>query len=161
VSWAKAIGLTQITDLAAEHVRNKHPQWPQYESIRKMSAPLVKAKILTGAIHASNEWRLDEEKSIEGSIDYIEYIKSYWQISENNSLLRDNMLDNPVAVSDVILASYNSGPARVKKNLRQLGRRWLEADDLYEARRYVARVRSFCHHFSEGQKLVAQFRTSE
>ena len=50
----------------------------------------------------------------------------------------------------MILASYNSGSARVKNIIQEKGDEWLKDPALQEAFKYVNKVSSFCFHFSQG-----------
>lgn len=149
VSWAKAIGLTQVTNLAQEHIlsESEKQNWPTYPDIEKLSYPRLRYLIMTGKIHARNEWRLNEKYSLLGGLDYVNYIRNYWQ-KENNQKLLQNTFDK-VPITDIVLASYNSGPYRVKKALKSLGEQWQEHDELNAARHYVAQVKSYCYEFSK------------
>ncbi|HTL12913.1 MAG TPA: lytic transglycosylase domain-containing protein, partial [Bdellovibrionota bacterium] len=59
VSWARAIGLTQITPIAEKEVIQEYPRWPRYPRLNRFPAPVQKAMIVAGRVRASNEWRLD------------------------------------------------------------------------------------------------------
>jgi soluble lytic murein transglycosylase-like protein len=54
---------------------------------------------------------------------------------------------------NLLLASYNSGPYRVKRALIRKGPTWLEAKELREAKKYVKKVKSYCYHFSKNNTL--------
>lgn len=157
VSTAKALGLTQITALAEKHILDdlgeRATDWPRYPGLEKMNPLEIKAMIKLGKINADNEWRLAHERSIQGGIAYLKYIQQYWRSfapavdRQLASLHQNKKVDTMV---DIILASYNSGPYRVRKNLNNLGTRWLEAHDLGEARKYVHKVKSYCYDFARG-----------
>lgn len=157
VSTAKALGLTQITALAEKHILDdlgeRATDWPRYPGLEKMNPLEIKAMIKMGKINAGNEWRLAHERSIQGGIAYLKYIQQYWRSfapavdRQLASLHQNKKVDTMV---DIILASYNSGPYRVRKNLNHLGPRWLEAHDLGEARKYVHKVKSYCYDFARG-----------
>ena len=155
ISWAKAIGLTQVTSLAEEHIVKKYPMWPRYDGISTYSYPITKSLILTGKINNENEWRLNPERSILGGIEYLRYVKKYWSISKNRLLVKNNFLNPDKALEKIILASYNSGPSRVKRAVIKRGRDWLNASNLGEAKKYVGRVQSYCFHFSDDNEFYA------
>lgn len=151
VSWAKAVGLTQVTPLANAHVMKSYVHWPYFEGMRMMSIPEIKMNIDIGRINYKNEWRLDVDKSIIGGLYYLDYLIGYWEKSRTSKSFKKQRYQNVfnTSYSDIILASYNSGPARVKKALRQLGPRWRESSELGEARKYMAKVKSYCREYSE------------
>jgi len=148
VSWAKALGLTQITPLAEEQIMTNQKSWPRRD-IASLSYVELKTKVLTGEINEETDWRLSPKYSIQGGAEYMKYLHSYWEDSENRKLLKSLHGDSGTNFSKVILASYNSGPARVKNVLQNKGDRWLEDENLKEARRYIRLVFSYCYHFSE------------
>ncbi len=150
VSWAKAIGLTQVTPLAEEDIIKSHQGWPRHPGINDMSYLSLKGRILAGEITEHTEWRLNPEMSIVGGISYIKYLLKYWSLPDNAELLQTNYPDASTIPADVVLASYNSGPSRVKRALKAHGRDFLyESSDLTEARRYVNRIKSYCYHFAD------------
>lgn len=147
VSWARAIGLTQITSLAEKHVVLEHKEWPQYAGISRFGVVRLKALIYLGRINSQNEWRLDVEKSIRGGIEYINVLKDYWAQDYNLAKLKSIYPDNHSEVyEDIILASYNSGPYRVKNALEKHKKNWLEANSLENAKKYVGKIKSYCYH---------------
>ncbi len=151
LSWAKAIGLTQITPLAEGHVLQKNSSWPRYKNLNSMNVASIRAKIYVGLIHESNEWRLNPTLSILGGLTYMDYLKSYWGRTKNANLLEFNEFHH-ADLTNVILASYNSGPYRIKKALRHYGASWKSANHLGEARSYIRKIKSFCHSFSAKRK---------
>lgn len=151
VSIAKAIGLTQVTSLAEEHVLQEHPTWPTYEGLNRYPVPVIKGLILTGKVNHENEWRLNPNYSIRGGIEYMEFIENYWTRDENIAVVEKYLggVGQGTKVSDILLASYNSGPYRVKRSIMKKGKKWLRSRNLREARKYVKRVKSYCYHFSK------------
>lgn len=148
VSWAKAIGLTQVTPLAEEYIVDLQKEWPRYPDINKFSVSKIKTLIWMKKINAQNEWRLDPDKSIEGGVHYLNYIRGYWNKEKNKKIFGRSLASNEGNLFDVILASYNSGPYRVKRNLMKKRDNWKEAKNLKEARKYIKKVKSYCYHFS-------------
>lgn len=149
VSWARAIGLTQMTSAAEEEIISQRPTWPRYSKISNMSPAQLKTFIASKKINADNEWRLDPRKSIDGGTLYIEYLTNYWEKPENAQLLKSNFSDLEWAKTSAILASYNSGAARVKRAIQSDGKDFLTNEELTEARKYVNRIMSYCYHFSK------------
>jgi hypothetical protein len=149
VSWAKAIGLTQITHLAQEQLHVDQKSWPQSREISSLSYMDLKQKISTGELNHQNEWRLDPKTSIQGGAEYIQYLYKYWSLEENQVWLKKLSGEPNVVLSQVILASYNSGPARVKNAIISENNEWLKKAELKEASKYIRKVFSYCYHFSE------------
>ena len=150
VSHAKAIGLTQVTNLAQTHVLENNEQWPTNKAVTEYSVPIIKTMILTGAINRDNEWRLNHDLSIQGGITFLKYLEDYWQRPEHRKLIRKYYGDNMEIMNDLILASYNSGAYRVKKALKKHGRSWIkDSNQLNEARKYINKVKSYCYHFED------------
>jgi soluble lytic murein transglycosylase-like protein len=153
VSWAKAMGLTQVTSLAETEILKKFKDWPRYPGLDEMSSAQVKLLILRGTINAKNEWRLDDEKSIQGGIAYLKLLNERWNSPENlakiQSISQATSEDPVIAQTQLILASYNSGYSRVKQAVDTLGKDWMKSAELGEARKYVNRIFSYCNHFSE------------
>jgi hypothetical protein len=149
VSIAKAIGLTQVTSLAEEHVLQVHPEWPTYNGLNRYPVPIIKGLILTGKVNHENEWRLNPNYSIKGGIEYMEFIENYWTRNENIAVVEKHLGSTGHNISDILLASYNSGPYRVKRSIMKKGKKWLRSRNLREARKYVKRVKSYCYHFSK------------
>lgn len=151
VSWAKALGLTQVTSIAEEHILNDEKDWPSFPGIHQMNHLQVKSLVMLGKINKKNEWRLDREKSIIGGIDYLNYLEDYWTRPQNWNTLEQSM--NSVQIdqdllTQVILASYHSGAYRVKRAIASDADLWLSSDQLKGARFYVQKVSSYCHDFS-------------
>ena len=149
VSWAKAIGLTQITDLAAHHVLEKYPTWPRYPKIGSMNSFQIKSLIMLNKLHGGKEWRLDHRYSLLGGIEYLTYLQNYWQKEENKQILSNTFSDNNFPLTQILLASYNSGAYRVKKALESQQQNWLNDASLSEAKIYVNNINSYCYVFHD------------
>lgn len=148
VSWAKALGLTQITPLADQQIQIAKKDWPRRD-IASLSYIQLKAQVLTGELNEKTDWRLSPRHSIQGGADYVRYLHGYWSTDENEKIISSLPGDFQTNKSQVILASYNSGAARVKASIQRKGQKWLESENLKEARKYVNKVFSYCYHFSE------------
>jgi hypothetical protein len=146
ISWAKAIGLTQITPLANRDILQIKQEWQSHPSIENSAYPILKYKIKRGSLNAKNDWRLDPEKSLEGGAIFLKELEKYWQQEQHQSLLKSTFTQIPY--EDIILASYNSGAYRVKKNIIKHREQWLWSNELNEARKYVMNIKSYCHHFN-------------
>lgn len=152
VSYAKAIGLTQVTELANKHIRRKYHKWKSDKRIKTLPVPVIRALIQIGKIDKRNDWRLDKQKSVLGGIEYIKYLNKYWQ---GNIGLLDRIYgeqnNHAQIISELMIASYNSGAFRVKTALMRKGVNWQHANNLKEARKYLGKVKSYCYHFSNEQ----------
>ncbi len=153
VSRSHALGLTQITSSAQAEVLKDRPTWPRYEGLEELPTPVLKWFISNGNINAQNEWRLNPSLSIQGGLDYLSYLKSYWSRSDKLQLLESRLGMNQDLLTQILLASYNSGASRVADAIERNGPTWLNDEELREARKYVRRVVSYCDHFSEGEEL--------
>lgn len=157
VSWAKAIGLMQMTPVAEDEVLSHVPRslmrWPRYPGLNEMSSIWVKTLILSGQVNALNEWRLDSERSIIGGLAYAEILLERWSTPENMSRIRELFSDRDVEYTKLVLASYNSGYTRVFSALNKYGQSWLASPELAEARYYVNRIFSYCDHFAEFEEV--------
>jgi hypothetical protein len=145
ISSAKAVGLTQMTSLGEGEVIKANKKFPRYPGIDEMSVLELRLNVYHGKINSSNEWRLNPEMSIHGGADYLTYLRGYWARPEKRPLLKQAEL------SEVLLASYNSGAARVTRAIERNGADWLQDEELEEARKYVRRVTSYCDHFAHGK----------
>lgn len=148
VSKAKAIGLTQVTSLADEQIKKYRTGWRSDPRIEALSVDEIKKLIKSREISISQDWRLDPIQAIEGGAVYINYLTAYWNLSENKSLLNAS---KQYDLTEVILASYNSGAARIKNKIKTNGDDWLNDKELKEAFKYVNSIVSYCYHFSEQQ----------
>jgi len=147
LSKSKALGLTQITPLGESEVIKRAGEWPRDPNTNEMSLLELRLAILGGRIHAGNEWRLNPDLSVRGGVEYLDYISAYWQRPEKRDQVDKYLGATDLAFSELILASYNSGPARVSEALGRRGADWIKDEELAEARRYVRRVSSYCDHF--------------
>ncbi len=150
VSWAKAMGLTQVTPIAENELvdtssayQSQIQNWPRFRGLDQLPASLVKMFVLTGKINEKNDWRIDKKLSVEGGLAYLRLLEKRWGTAELK-----NRYDE-VERTKLILASYNSGSARVQVAVRNYGKNWLNAPELKEARRYVERIFSYCDFFSQ------------
>ncbi len=109
----------------------------------------LKGLIDRGHLTGKSDWRLNPQQSIEGGALYLNYLESYWQQEENRALLKNTP---GIQNSEVILASYNSGAARVKSRIQKNGAYWLESKDLKEAFKYVRNISSYCYSFEGATK---------
>ena len=103
--------------------------------------------IANGKVNASNEWRLNPGLSIQGGAEYLTYLAEYWSRPDKRAQLEKYVGDDDYALSLVMLASYNSGGSRVSAAIDADGKKWLQDDELGEARKYVRRVASYCDYF--------------
>ncbi|ATH07583.1 hypothetical protein BIY24_06375 [Halobacteriovorax marinus] len=147
VSWAKAVGLTQITPVAERQLLENRDYTP-YPKWGRLPASVLKKYIETGKINKDNDWKLNPRESIQGGYDYLKYISNYWKRPQNAEALPSGLKDNSEEITSVILASYNSGPSRVKRSLLNKGIYWLDSRELKEARKYVYKVKSYCRQYS-------------
>lgn len=153
VSWAKALGLTQMTPLAEEEVIGQFSDWPRHPGINTLTYLTLKSKIYMGEIDNKTEWRLDPEKSLSGGVAYIRYLSKYWGRKKNRELIESLPGDVGINTSEIILASYNSGAARVKSAIIEKNKRWKHHGSLKEAVKYLKKVSSYCFHYSESEVL--------
>lgn len=149
VSWAKAIGLTQMTTIAEEQVLTKVNDWPRYPGIGTLSYVTLKSKIYMGEIDDSKEWRLNPEQSLKGGMAYIEYLNEYWRAEQNKKVIDELEGDKEQVLSEIILASYNSGAGRVKNAVMTDKNNWKKNSNLKEAVRYLKKVSSYCFHYTK------------
>lgn len=146
ISWAKAVGLTQVTSLANKEILALRPRWQYDPKVEGMSFLELKTHILSRKINSDNDWRLDKQKSLEGGALYLNLLTRYWDGPGAVSALAP--FGEKVPMTDIILASYNSGAYRVKKALISKKADWLKSGSLKEARKYVMNIKSYCHAFS-------------
>lgn len=160
VSYAKAIGLTQVTRGASTHVLETYNDYPTYPDLHTYPVPLIKTMILSGQVNPKNEWRLNPRTSIRGGITYLKFVEDYWLADHAHQLILQsypNEFDVENILDDLILASYNSGPYRVKKALKKRGQDWINSPHLQEAKKYVRKVKSYCYHFSANNSVRPRF----
>lgn len=149
VSWAKAIGLTQITPLAESQVIKSVNNWPRYPGINGLSYLTLKSKIFLGEIDKEKEWRLNPEKSLFGGLTYVLYLEKYWNLEAHQKLVSELRGNRDQIMTELILASYNSGAARVKKAVQEKRNDWKKHQSLTEAVNYLKRVSSYCFHYTK------------
>jgi hypothetical protein len=154
VSWAKALGLTQITTVAEKEIIAQHPTWPRYRELENYSVSKVKLFIQKDKINRRNEWRLNPRLSVQGATDFIQAIAEKWSTKENKELIRILFDDPEIATNKLILASYHSGYNRVSAALYEHGKNWLKSPQLKEARKYVNKVFSYCHTFVDSEEAL-------
>ncbi|MDC0980458.1 transglycosylase SLT domain-containing protein, partial [Bdellovibrionales bacterium] len=152
VSWAKAVGLTQVTPLADQEVAKRYRRWPRSKKIRRLPASLLKSWIHLGKVSPKEDWRLDPERSIQGGYEYLHYLHGYWHKKQNLKVFSSIYGESPKKLTEIILASYNSGAYRVKSALKSYGPEYLLSSDLNEAKKYVSKVFSYCYHFAQDFK---------
>ena len=105
----------------------------------------LKYKIFRGVINKNNDWRLDKYKSLEGGAVFLRQLTDYWETEKNLKLLESQFKNIPK--TDIILASYNSGAHRVKRNIKKHNKEWIWSKELNEARKYVMNIKSYCYQF--------------
>jgi len=156
VSSKRALGLTQMTSVAETEVISGYEDWPRYPGINDLSLPILKMLVLAGRINRTNEWRLDPGRSIQGGVAYARILAKRWSSPEVMEWLQRIGLKGDVQSEDaelertrLILASYNSGAARVQSAVTRYGKNWLTSPHLREARRYVNQIMSYCYFFTE------------
>src|SRR5690606_31070288 len=70
VSYARALGLTQITPIANLQIKEETRGWPRYPRLEEMNYFTLKTLISNGKINSHNDWRLDSKLSLEGGALY-------------------------------------------------------------------------------------------
>jgi hypothetical protein len=153
LSFAKALGLTQITPVAHEEITKIKKDWQIYPKFKKLPYLNLKTKVISSIINNQNDWRLDNTKSIEGGVLYLNYLNNYWSSPEKQEILSD-VFKKDIPSTDIILASYNSGAYRVKKSIMKNREDWLFDKSLNEARKYVMNIKSYCYAFNQEKPYV-------
>jgi hypothetical protein len=151
VSWAKAMGLTQVTPIAESELVSTdeyYERWPRYEGVDHLPASLIKMLVLTGRINERNDWRLDRKLSVQGGLAYLHLLEEKWSTPDMKARFDETER------TKLLLASYNSGYTRVLTALRTYGKNWITSPELHEARRYVNRISSYCDYFSQDPKDI-------
>lgn len=141
VSSAKAIGLTQVTPVASKEVLKRFPQWPEDERSSELPVSVLRLLIQSRAMTNQHDWRLDEVRSIQGGVAYLDHLARLWQLPDYRLIL--STLEQP-AIEDIILASYHSGPNRVRDAIRTHSDQWSLSNELRQARYYIGKVKSYC-----------------
>jgi hypothetical protein len=152
VSWSKAMGLTQMTPIAEKQVLMEFPNFTSYPDITLLSPLKIKTLVDREIINSNNDWRLDPYKSIQGGIIFMKYLQRYWEKPENLALIKKIEGPKSDVLSQILLASYNSGASRVKRAVTTDPINWIESGQLKEAKKYVRRVSSYCFHFSSSDE---------
>ncbi|MCC6138391.1 MAG: lytic transglycosylase domain-containing protein, partial [Bdellovibrionaceae bacterium] len=152
VSSAKALGLTQITDIAVQQINKKTSHWPRRD-LSSVSYAQVKEQITAGELTHEFDWRLEPGLSLKGGASYLKYIIHFWNLKENKKILNGAGIFTDEQTTDIILASYNSGPERIKKFVLKNKKNWLNEPDLKNVRYYISMIYSYCNEFSEGPKI--------
>lgn len=156
VSRSKAIGLTQVTPLGEAEIIDGKQEWPRYPGISDMGFWSLRSALAKGEINSKNEWRLDPELSIRGGVEYLKYLNDYWSKPEKMASIEKHFKGSELKRSEILLASYNSGAARVSQALENDGENFLKNSELGEARKYVRRITSYCDYFSQTGTLPSQ-----
>lgn len=150
LSRSKALGRTQITTLGeGEVIKRTEGEWPRHPEVPQMSLLELRLAILGGKVHAGNEWRLNPDLSVRGGIEYLDYIAGYWRRPEKREQIDKYLGSTDLSMSELMLASYNSGPSRVSEALNRRAADWIKDEELGEARKYVRRVNSYCDQFEQ------------
>ncbi len=152
ISTNRAIGLTQVTPLGESEVIKHFASWPRYPGASEMSFAVLKLAVLGGQIHSGNEWRLDPSLSIQGGVEYLSYLNEYWSRPDKRAQVERRLGPSETALTEVLLASYNSGATRVSNALDSDGDHYLQNEELAEANKYVRRVVSYCDHFEHQEE---------
>lgn len=85
-------------------------------------------------------------------MEYLMYLRDYWSRPDKKQYVSEHLGEGEDHLSEVVLASYNSGATRVFQAIEKRGKKWLEDRELKAARRYVRRVVSYCDFFSQGDE---------
>lgn len=145
VSVSRAIGLTQVTPIASKDISLQKKEWVTYPTSDKLSYLKLKYKVFRGDINSKNDWRLDRYKSLEGGAIFLKQLSNYWESKKSTRFLNKHFKSIPK--TDIILASYNSGANRVRRNIGKHKANWIWSKELNEARKYVMNIKSYCHQF--------------
>ena len=105
-----------------------------------------------GEIDHQKEWRLNPEQSLIGGLTYFQYLQNYWGLEQNKKLVDELGGDREQLLTELILASYNSGAARVKRAVQTHKHNWKQHESLQEAVRYLKKVSSYCFHYTKKEE---------
>jgi hypothetical protein len=145
VSWNRALGLTQMTNIAEQDILRHVEKWPRFDGIEDLTFPQLKLKVWTKRINERNEWRLHPELSLKGGAHFLNRVERYWQKPEKQKLL----VQSGSSMEDLVLASYNVGPAAVSQAIEDRGPHWLQDPEVgTPATKYMQLVQSYCLAFS-------------
>lgn len=153
VSWARALGLTQVTPAADEELLKLKPRWPRYPGVSTLPPGLLKLMVMSGNVNERNDYRLNAELSVRGGLAFARMLLDHWSTPENEARIAKIYSNTELGKTQLFLASYNSGYARVSAAFARYGSDWLSAPDLHEARRYVNRIFSYCDDFSQSSEV--------
>lgn len=153
LSKARALGLTQITDLTERDISRNFSGWPRYPSIERLPRRRLK-EMIPEEINSRNEWRLDPVKSVWGGAYYLGYLKQRVLYEKNLPVVLKTGRDQNMAVTEACLAAYNSGLNRVLYIIGKKEENWLEHRKIGEARRYIRKVLSYYGTFKEHPALA-------
>ena len=154
VSWARALGLTQVTPVADDELLKMKPHWPRYPGVNSLPPGLLKLMVMAGSVNERNDYRLNAELSVRGGLAFAKMLFDRWSSQDNQARIAKIYPDAELGRTQLILASYNSGYTRVSQALTRYGADWLSAPDLKEAHRYVNRIFSYCDDFSQSNTEV-------
>lgn len=146
ISTYKAIGLTQMTNIAEKEIIEQAGNWPRYPGISDLSFWELKYKIVKEDIHEQNEWRMDPKLSLLGGSLYLNKLKTYWARADKQKLVKDS----GSTLTQVILASYNIGPATVSRAIERKKKKWLTDHEGATSTKYVNLVGDYCQKFAAG-----------
>lgn len=149
VSRSRALGLTQVTPVGESEIIDSYSDWPRYPGISDMGFWSLRSALAKGEINHQNEWRLDPDLSIRGGVEYLKYLNGYWSRPDKAAYIEKYFQGSEYKRSEIILASYNSGAARVSQALDADGENFLKNSELGEARKYVRKITSYCDYFSQ------------
>ncbi len=153
VSRSRALGLTQVTPIGEAEIIDLYQHWPRYPGISDMGFFSLRSALANGEINPTNEWRLDPDLSVRGGVEYLKYLNDYWSRPDKMAYIEKHFQGSEFKRSEILLASYNSGAARVSQALESDGEDFLKNSELGEARKYVKRITSYCDYFSQTAQM--------
>lgn len=156
LSLSRALGLAQITPIADRQISSVHQDWPRYSSIESTPFLVLKTMILSGHLDGGSDWRLNPALAIQGGVTYLGMVRKYWETPANREMLKILFGEDSEMQTQILLASYQSGPSRVNAALKTYGRDYLMSEDLEQARSYVGRISSYCYFFSNEESLYEE-----
>lgn len=155
VSVSKGIGLTQITPSAEAVVVEVFPHFPRFPDLNEFDPLKIKLLISLDHVTEQQEWRLNPSQSINGGIAYLNSVKDYWISFERSRVLASidahQYHETNEELMKLVLASYNSGFARVRNEVNIHQKNWMNSPQIQEAKKYVNLVSSYCSLFAQRQ----------
>lgn len=149
----REIGIAQIGPLEALQIEVGKPHWERIKTLDTMNPIGIRLLHLLGTIDAKQDWRLDEEKSLLGSIEYLSMIKSFWSTTSNQVIFKQafnqSEEESTIEYPDIISASYMEGPVKVLEAVKNYGKFWRSFKDMKRASFVAAKSRSYCSQFSK------------